>query len=230
MPHTGAFSNIMPKYKSIRRKTRTYNMSKQVKSNKMQIAKLKASNEIKHNYFNQTLTPSTAVNQFFVLNEIATGTTNETRIGNKIVLRNVEVNIKILNTAVADADSIGVTSSTRILLFVDHHNDNRGNDFSILDLLKDTASQDGMITSVYNRDFVGKGEKVTVFYDKYFANPIGGIIERVIKIRKLLRYRVDYTSDAGNKSSILNHAVTLLIIQGDIVSSITISSVLNFIE
>ncbi len=205
-------------------------MSKQIKSNKRRISRLSKSLEIKHVYFVQTLTASTATNVFSLLNGIETGNSNETRIGNKITMKNVEINVKILNTAQDTAAAIGITSSTRIILFIDNLNDGRGTEFSIFDILKDTASSDARVTSVYNRDFVGKGEKVQILYDRYFSFAVGSKMEHVIKIRRRLGHKVVYSDVSSTKASILTKTLQLLVIQGDIVSSTTISAVLNFTE
>ncbi len=206
------------KYKSKVRKPKS--LKKKVTS----LARKVALNEpeTKELYTLRQFAVSVANDEFTSLTTCQQGNANGTRIGDKIRLKSVTINILVKlanpNELVGTDSTQGLWSLTggneymRVMLICNKQTNNSATNF-IGEILENAGSQINKQFSVYDLDTVGWKKKYAVLYDKLIqVSNMSGSPYANIKIFKKLSYIINYNSDNGDETDIIDKNIQLLII------------------
>lgn len=212
-------------YRYSRGKTKTYNRKKKsdhrkINSLVMKVAALKP--ETKEVYVTRVYAASTISATAAAINVMGLGAANGQRIGNKIRLKSLSLNM-VANIAAGQilvgTDTTipwtleGAIGELRVIIFCNNQN-NKLNTTTLAEILQYAGSMRAAISSVYNLDYVGYRKKYKILYDKYvnISNVGGGTHFAHIHTMIPLKYVVNYAGNNGDSTDIIDKDIRMLVI------------------
>lgn len=216
-------------YKYSRGKTKYYNKKKKSDHTKLVSLSRKVAlftPEVKEKYFTRVYAASTISSTFTPLNILSQGTANGLRLGNQVRLKSMTLNL-LANIETKDilvgTDSTqtawtltGTIGELRVIIFCNNQNNN-SNTSTLSEILRYAGSSRAAISSVYNLDFVGYKRQYKILYDKYFAlSNMAAPHFRNLKVTIPLKYVVNFSSNAGDSTDIIDKDIRILIISNSV--------------
>ncbi len=189
------------------------------KKNAKKIRVLMKRPEVKFSIPGSSVQSRAGAAHYFALNNLTQGLTNNNRIGDTVEALSINLRVQfglpVQDLIGTDTTVNGWTLSffdtrVRILLFIDVKNDNHSA-VTEGEVFNNVASPIENINSQLNRDFVGKGKKYKILYDKYhYVSTQDSSKQQLIVInRKLNNMKVTYTGNAGTAADILDRKIML---------------------
>ncbi len=224
------------KFKSVRHRTRTNNMS--VKKLNKKVNKIISNVEIKEHYGFSDLALRGASNFTFTLNAMQLGTANGKRIGSKVKMKNIMTNIILTQNALVKNGTdtsvawtlAWIATQVRVLLVLNRQNNNTM-PLPMTELFKRAATNQQIMGSVYNQDFVGKGKKLKVLFDKYYdINNLSAPQFTNIRIFKQVNIVTNYSTDNGDATDIIDNDLRLVFIFQNGAVDMSFDSVLTYTD
>lgn len=179
---------------------------KTVKKNARAIKGILNRRESKEHYTFRSNAAAGSGDAFFSLNSIAVGNTGQTRVGNEVISK--MMNVKI-HAQLDNVDPLHV-GQMRFILGVNHQNNNLATSPPIANILQNVATNSQKFISQYNFDFVGKGKQYTILRDRrVFLQVNNGVTSLEINWKVPIRYKVRYEGTTGVVAEIINHDIFL---------------------
>ncbi len=102
--------------------------------------------------------------------------------------------------------------------------------FTSTEIFHNSSTTIQMLNSMYNKDFVGRGKKYRILYDKYFtiSNLSGSPSKRKINIFKKLGIDAIYTANNGDGADILKNRIDLLFVTASNEMNVGYRSLIRF--
>ncbi len=193
--------------------------------------------EIKDLYDGSSISQRTNSTHSFTLNEIQQGTSDQARIGEKIKLLNLTISLylELFSPELEGTETstpwtlTGTTADIRIMLIKVVQNNNVAT-FTSTEIFHNSSTTIQMLNSMYNKDFVGRGKKYRILYDKYFtiSNLSGSPSKRKINIFKKLGIDAIYTANNGDGADILKNRIDLLFVTASNEMNVGYRSLIRF--
>ncbi len=207
------------------------------------VDKLIKAMEIKELNLFDSLTGNPSGDINFPLNAMGKGTNNGQRIADKIVMKSLEMNIRLVITQseFLPTDSTQpvwtfpyLQSNVRIIIFIDRQN-NGSTSTTVSQILQNVALQSDKMVSTYDYKFVDSpGERVRykILYDRvHYLNAFSGAQQKNIRIHRRLGQVVRYNGGStGTSSDIITNDLKILFLHNDGNMSVAFSTVLRYID
>lgn len=204
------------------------------RSNARAIAKLRNMSEVKYHYTSSTYQTRVGGRHYFGINALQQGDLVGNRIGNSV--DNLSLNSK-LQFGVNLQDLVGTptdviwgltffSTKVRVILIYNTSNDCT-NGIIEAEIFETLSSIQETLYCQFNKDFVGKGKKYRILYDKFFYLSQLGEMEKQLSISRRILGKTHYTDSTGTGSDILDKRYTIgVVLETD--TDVGIRSVLNY--
>ncbi len=212
-----------------------------VKKLDKKIKKLAKKIEVKEKSSLITLQLTGGTDTDFPLNELARGTATGQRVGDQVHMKRLMMTIQLL---IPQLDLEGTDTTTawnleykqdsmRVILLIDKQNNNSDAAPVISTILENAGNQAQKIKSQYDYMFVNgpyNRRRYKILYDRVHVLSQFGPQEKFIRINKSLNHKVNFSTDNGNGTDIVDNKIVIIFIPEGNQIEVAYSSVIFYTD